>query len=827
MNPSPSTSSRRLLLGAIVIVAAAAGGTLAWHSRRASPGKEQVAAFLDKAAGAGQLRFSAVTIEPLQKVEGDLQVTVTAQAWPLQPLYTRIDPADYLRRTFQLDPDAVAEARALLADRPAQAKPANAGAGPFPADPYEVPLLQLGSPPEVSFHYRCILDAHRDAGTWNLFLLSGAFEGASPQGEPRAGFGTLSFVPGEPADDARLRALAGDFQAFVERLANLRRNSELARTAAIAARRNAFLGLIAPGRVFRGQAQESGEQNATALYLEIVALSGDNEVTALLRNDGGWRSARAFQGTWSADDSFENPVLNLSSLANQAVRGSGPFLENTQTWVFALHGDSREGLSESNRFYQYRFQLLAPEQVSELKARLEAEFDRALAATEPGLLYQGAAVSRASGASEPILLRFVSRTDAGESLEARIESTTRSWKRPLHGALFGNARRSGAEPVRLRSGADEAVDDAPATSVLGDRDDMDIQLGFKGKSLVGGDGQFTYQFAAAGADDLRRLEADRAERARRFMLVLRDGIAYDGTLHEEQGFVTHGRLEITRFDRQTGAIAASIHSLARPSVYREFFGTCDPSGSSIELVATGRGNYGSDDNFDVPFLKGATAATLHLSLSGNSITARIEGDASWKMEFPAGAFLSAPTESPEPDSPAANGSVFPAFPKGGGAYLLTKDGWSPMPKNQSHVVIEMVRPKGDDLRLTTSLVGAVDEAISQLSNLKDKTKVTYLQFDGKDSRPQSSGQALVILFVGPDPSGRPPVELAPMDLTKDGQRRLVIKDGPTTDIRFGERRLAAYIRRVAPGYLLFTTTSAPAPGPYAFNANGGYELTQD
>ena len=816
-----------MLLGGFVLVALAACGFLAWQYGHRSVGRAEVGAFLDRTSGGGQVRFSVTKVEPLRRVDGDLQVSVTANALPLQALYSKIDTSDYLSRTFQLDPDSMAEARRLLADKAAQSKPENAGAGPFPEDPYQENLLQLASPQGKAYRFEGIVDAHREAGAWTLSLLSGAFEGASPQGAFRSSYGAGTLVPGDTGDDARLRGLAADFQAFAGRLATVRRNAELARAAAIDTRRKAFLALIAPGRVFRGQAQETGEQSTTALYLEIVGLSPDKEVTALLRNDGSWRNARAFQGTWSADDDFETPALGLSSLAGQAVRGSGPFLENTQTWTFALQADSHEGLSEHNKFYQYHFQLLAPEQVSELKSQLEAEFDRALAATEPGLLYQGTAVSRVSGASEPILLRFTGRSEAGDSLEARVESTTRSWKRPLHGSIFGNSRRSGAEPIRLRSAQDEAVDDAPAVSVLGDRDDLDVRLGFDAKSLAGGDSQFTYRFAAAGADDLRRMEVDRAERARRFLLVVRDGIAYDGTLHEEQGFVTHARLEISRFDRQTGAIAASVHSLARPNVYREFFGTCDPSGSSIVLTATGRGDYGSDDGFDVPFLKGSSAATLHLALNGNSITGRIEGDTSWKMEFPAGVFLSAPTESSEPDSPAANGSVFPAFPKSGGAYLLTKDGWSPMPRNQGHVVIEMVRPKGDDLRLTTNLVGAVDEAISQLSNLKEKKRVTYLEFDGKDPRPESSSQAVVILFVGPDPSGKPPVELAPAQTTKEGQRRLVIREGPTTEVRFGESRQAAYIRRIAPGYLLFTTTSALAPGPYAFNADGGYELTQD
>jgi hypothetical protein len=61
---------------------------------------------------------------------------------------------------------------------------------------------------------------------------------------------------------------------------------------------------------------------------------------------------------------------------------------------------------------------------------------------------------------------------------------------------------------------------------------------------------------------------------------------------------------------------------------------------------------------------------------------------------------------------------------------------------------------------------------------------------------------------------------------KDGIRRVEVGGGSTTKIRFGDQRVAAYVRRVGPGVVLLTTTSAPTPGAYAVNADGGYEFTQ-
>jgi hypothetical protein len=825
MNP-PSPAPRRAISAAVGALILLGAGLLAWHISHPAVGREDVALFLGKTVEGGRFRFSVETIDGVQSAAAGLRLHAVAKASPLQPLYTRLDTADYLQKAYQLDPGISADARALL-EKPGAPDPEAMAAGPLPADPFQATILEATSPVGVTYAYECVVDARRQDGAWVLSLASGGFTGPSPRGEPRTGAGTLVFVQGDAADGARLRAAVAEFQGFVGRLANARRSAEMAHVAAIATRRIAFLALVAPGHVFRGQATRSGEQNATALTLEIVELTADHEVTALLRNDGSWRSARLFQGTWSADDEFTAPVVSLASTAGQAVRGAGPFLENTQNWTLELRVREPVGLVGQNGFYQYQFHLMAPGQVAELKDRLEEEFTRSLSATESGLLYQGTAVSRSTGVSEPILLRFTNRSENGDSIAASIESPSRSWKRPLHGSVFGNSRRSGGEPIRLHSGAEAAAPDAPPASVLGDRDDLQVRLGFDGSSLTGEDDQFTYRLAPAGESDLRRLEAERLARAQRFRLAVRSGISYDGTLHEEQGFVSRARLEITRMDRDTGAIAASIRSLSRPGVHREFLGACDPSASSFSLVATPHGDPGKDDAFDVPFLKGASPATLHLTLSGNAITGSIEGDTSWALAFPAGVFLSAPTESPEPGGPPANGGALPAFPKAGGAYVLAKGAWVPLPRNGGHVATEMVREKGGDLHLPTNLVGAMDEAISQLSNVKEKRKVTYLVFDGKDPRPESSSTSMVILFAGEAPKSSPPVALAPTQVGKDGQRRIEVPENASTQARFGEQAVAGFVRSAGPGYILFTSTAQVEPGTYAFSADAAYEVAQD
>jgi hypothetical protein len=840
MNPE---THKKTFIAAVAALSAAAVGLLFWHHVRTTVSPAEVAAFLDGTMTSGRVRFTVAKVETQRRDDSGQRVAVTAKAWLVQPLYSKADVADYLLRTYQLDPEASAEARALLIDKATARNPSLTGGRPLPPDPYQLVILQPATQADASFNFQGILDAHRAAGAWAFSLVSGGLEGGGPLGDARATFGSPSFVVGDAGDEAQLRTLVGNFQDFAGRVAKVRKDAEMARAAVVDGRRNAFLARIAPGKFFSGTALEAGEQYGTPLFLEITGLSG-NGVTAVLRNEGSWHNGRVFQGTWGSDDEFQTTTLSLSSSSSEAVRNAGPFLENTQNWSLALSVDPAGRLTGQNKYFQYLFQPTPPAEVAALRARLEAEFEQSIAATEPGSLFQGSASSLASGASEPILLRFASRSDDGKSFEATIESPTHSWKRAFQGRIIDNARRSRGEPLRLSTGANDAVMDAPADSILGDQDDLEIALSPADGSLTGADARFAYRLARAEETDLHRLAAGRAQRARHFLAVLRDGIAFDGAFREDQGFITHARLEVARVDRETGAITAAIRSLARSKVYRDFTGTCDPAGGSIALVATGRGSFGEDGSFDIPFLTSASASTVHLELTGNAISGRIEGDSHWIMEFPTGSFLSATTEGSEPNAPPANGSVFPAFPKEPGAYLLTRASWSPMPRNNGHVVIVTESAKSN-FALPTNIMGAVNAGISALSEKKEKQKIPYLVFDGKVARPESSGPAMVILFVGPKPSGKAQLEIAPAELEKEGNRRIQLPDGTPApkeaedasaegrshlkpaEVRLGDARLAAYVRDAGPGYTLFTTTSTLVPGPYVFNADAPYELTEE
>lgn len=818
MNP---TSSMRTLLGGAVLLALAVGGLFFWWHGRAPVGKSEVEGYLDRTQGAGRLKFSVLRLVPLHVSDARAQVAVEATARTLVPLYVKVDTADYLRRALHVDNASAPGSRRIFGGDGVPQGTNAPEAGPLPEDPYRATVLQLVSPTGTTFGFQGIIDIHRAEAGVSLALASGGFTGPGPQGDPRSAYAGATYLAGDPKDDAKLATLVASLEGPSRTVAAPPGAPEPGKAAPNAERRSQFLADVSAGRIFRGVAVPAGLELGTTLYLEIEDVSPRNEVRALLRNEGGWISARRFQGTLNADDGL---TLSLTSGPDQAIRGAGPFLEESQTWSFVLHPGAAPGLFGESRLYKFRFEPLGPQQASETIDRLGREFRTALQASRAGSLYIGTCTARDTGASESVLLRFASQADGAGALDARIEATSQSWKRRLHGMIVTNARRSGGEPIRLHADAEGAVGDAPADSIFGYRDDLDLRLAVDSGGLSGSDGKFTYRFAPATVADLERLEADRAARTARLLGVFRPGMVLDGSLREEQGFTSRARLEIESLDGRSGSLSARIVSLSRANVYRAFQGSLDPSGSVVVLNARARGSAPQYDDFDAPFFKTTAAATLLMSLSGNAITGRIEGDTAWAIEFPVGAFIAAQTKVAKQGPLATERAEYPPFPKERGAYLLTGETWSALPKNQGHVVVETVRPDSQ-LHLTLNLLDALDEGIGLVTREKEKQKVPYFEFDGKEPRPVASGPAITVLYVGPAPASRPPVELAPGELLKDGRRRILVMRPTPDTVSFGETRMAAYVRAAGAGCVLLTTTSAPAPGPYVFNADTGYELT--
>lgn len=449
-----------MIISAGVAVTIALLGLVGWWLWRSPVGSPDVAAFLDRTQGGGRISFSHLKVGPLQPDDAGFKFMVEARGETVAALYSRIDAEEYLRRDLNLQ--LPADERRLLEGLEASRKPEYLRLGPAPPDPYRAVIVQLTTERGARFAYRARVSARPAANGWDFSLLSSEYDGGGPKGEARTAFAAPCYVAGDSDDDARLRVLAADLAAFANRVAEMERSAAAAHEAALTARETALLTRLAAGSVFRGAAVRAGELQGTPLYLEITGLLPGNGVTALLRNSGGWRYARAFQGTWSADPEFQGLVLDLSSSAEQAIRNAGSILEDTQPWTLSLHLNAKGELTGAASYYEYKFKHLNPAELALIRSALSVEFDLARAATVPGALFHGTATAKASGANEPILLRFAGPGGASEALQASIESTSRSWKRSFAGTIVGNSRRSEGRPIRLNTESAQAVAEAPA-----------------------------------------------------------------------------------------------------------------------------------------------------------------------------------------------------------------------------------------------------------------------------------------------------------------------------------------------------------------------------
>ena len=253
-------------------------------------------------------------------------------------------------------------------------------------------------------------------------------------------------------------------------------------------------------------------------------------------------------------------------------------------------------------------------------------------------------------------------------------------------------------------------------------------------------------------------------------------------------------------------------------MYQEFVGTWNPTDASVTLASTGRGEFDFEDDLAVPFLVAAVPKTLQLALAGNAVTGGIKDDPHWTIDFPVAAFLTTPTETVGSSGPSTN---LPEYPKAPGAYALVAGVWRPLPRNNGHVVVETTHVANDDP--DGSPLGLVSAGVRRITDKGQK--VPYLEFDGKEARPECPSLPVVILFIAADSNEALSLELAPTTLAKEGRRRHADRDrsGPVRSIRgtTGGRLCAAPNGTKS---FLLTATTGLSPGTYAFNADHGYEL---
>jgi hypothetical protein len=821
------------LVGALVALVLLVGGGLTWRMLSSRPGNAAVLAFLNTEVGGGRAVFTDLVRQIDRLPDGTVRVAFAATGATPEPLYQPIEAAQYFTQELKVDVGRLQELRQLL-NGPGGARVRELAGNPTqPPDPLQAIILRETCAKGAPVKYHGVLGARKAAQGWTYELAEGQFDGEPPRGSLRATLGKTTFLIGAAKDQEALRELAALQSAYAAQLATARVKYEDELRAARAARRDHFLAVVHGGALFTGTATpRNGRDEPVPLYLELTEVGTTNrQVAALLRNDGGWSESRPFQGEWRSDPEAEHFTVVLSTRSGQAVRDGGPFLQVNDTWTVSFDVDAAGRLTGQTNAYDYVFTPVPADGVAKLKAELAASEHALLAATAADMVYVGAAISKRTQASEPILLRFTQQKNAGALLNARLESPEREdWQRALNGNLQTNRYRADDLPVRLAARRADRSQRAADSSVFAAYELM-LALRLDGDTLSGEDSGFVYRLTRASAAEIQRIQADAAERRRQFFAIVKAGAAYDGLIQNGNQAPSRLRFRIRQVETRDGTLRAVFESRDQPGVFREVTGSYDVAARSLTLGTGGKGRINRSSETLPPFFKSDGAFQIGLVLGDEGLTGGSSGWGEWSLTFPITAKVGATT--PAPAGSVDTESGYPAFPQTRGAYVLIDEKWQPLPTNGG-------KPAYGATEVLNGINGLLKGLNGQVTK-EDETrgdKLATLSFDGTQPPPAVARANVVIAYVGsvkrltadllqkyPSLRDEPPMEMAPTRVTASGTREVDLLRIAPGLAGFRHQRVAAALEEPKPEVTLHVCSSPLDPGTYAFIVNEeAYEL---
>ncbi len=826
-----------ILASGIVAVVLLAWGALAWQRSLSRPGNGDLRAFLASQLGSSSLVVKGVDQSATPLGDGQTRVAFTADIRTVDTLYTQIPADGYLADQLHVDARGLEKTRGLFADPNAAKIASAAGLAGFPSDPARTSVLKVATAAGASTGLQGVVMARRVSGRWSFSLEEIHPVGLPLAGQPRASFGTSTYVAGVKADDDALRALATSYLAAGDRMAAARTRYEAQLAAERAARVAALLALVKPGTLYRGTAIRQYDQHTWPVFLEITGVNADTaEVKARLRNDGGWSDAREFTGTYASVDGDDTLRLSLGTRSDQMIQGAGPFLGDTGEWTIPFTLDSQGVLKGQTSSFVYRLTRLSGAEAAAVKTELEAPFAAALEASRAGLVYHGAAVSKRSQASEPILLEFVRQENDGALLAAKIETIDGVHRqRSLQGTVETNVYRGGDHLIRLRMSRQDHDPQVSNGSIFGfDWNDLTLMMRPEGNQLVGEDASFTYRLTRATPEYLARLSAAKAEAHRRFASVIRPGAVYDGTVSDRSGFATSLRVRILSMDTSDRTLAVRFESRVQYGVYHEMSGTYDEDSGLIKLGSTGKGVFNPNGVLRVPFFSQNATFQAVLAVGKTAIGGQLQiWSDSWTFNFPVGAVL-----TPAAAADAAAGANIdpttglPAFPSAQGAYILTDAGWKALPMNNAKVTYDALEVTSQTLGGINALLGALNGRQPSQQDQTRPDKLASLTFDGSDPVPVVRGDQVRIVYIGhtvpasaemlgkyPQLADYPAVEMAPTHTDGEGRRQADLLRIVPGLAGFRQNRMAAMLETPKPDVTLLTCTGTLPPGTYALSVS--------
>ena len=861
---SDAGARQRTFRGILVVAASVAAIVLIlgarWYwSRRIRPPTDLVTAYILNQFAPLPVAVAGLDLKYGEPTEVGCPVTLQARVVTKEPLYRAADTAEYLRTHAAMEMTAIAAANRLL-DGPdgahlraalgaafdpqtgSQPVPGTApqivpttapGAAPqrlptAPSPPLEdITLVTTQTPPGASVVVSGTLLAWRNAGTWgfsgDLHWNRATFEGK--RNVPNQ----ATFALDVPADVERLSSLIAAHAGYAARVqaAATAYAPELGRERR--QRVDAYAQRFSPGALLSGVFVDPARSESHRVAFEIVAAGAATQtVTALLHNDGGWSEARPFQGEWSVPASDDLCNLTLRTRDEDRIDDAGPLLEKRGALMVVLQ--VRPDGATSDARGQWQLRCIDPAGAADVKAEFTRPVFQAMAATKPGFMYRGVAVSRLRQTTETVQLRFTEQDPAGLVLRAILESPpapgagpATSLSRPFRGTILGNTYRSSNRPIRLRSDDADRIARASQTSPFGvntTNNSLTIALSVDGTRLVGEDNYFTY--------DLERVSQETGDRRQETAGGDRKSEPRTQNPEPKTAVVaaTSGEAPASKLGEPTAPGTATDVSVANPG----------PSSAIHQPVSP------------------ITVSQAPITAAAAAAARPLFGDADVQEII----LRSLKTFSMQP-----------------GAYVFFEGSWVPLPKNNGRWVRTLAQAAngkfatlnawedklagrtGDSRQAT----GHSPAAEPKTQNTEPKTGVSrgqetgdrdvqlrtpnseprtaaaaappaaYIMFDGRKRVPAVSGKNLTLLFVGelptvpsevlakhPELKTYPLVEVAPMKTTSNGSRLAPLVEIAPGLLAFGPNRVDAMIETPGEDVAFLRCTVPLAPGRYALSA---------
>jgi hypothetical protein len=492
-----SSPTRRIAIAATIIVLHLIAGALVWSHFRNRVPEADLLSWLGTQTQ-DQVTFTDVTRTIVSQSDGSHIIKFDAHGTVPATLYTPENTADYLSGQLDLSPASPAAIRTAIETAADNDIRERAGVSDTPVNPLDAVVLRQTTPAGTAYPFSGVATARRTDGRWQFTLLQGTFTQKIPEGQPRATFGKKTYLAGSIEDDSSLRELVAQQNDYVARLekaaAEIAEENKRDRESRIAR----FHDLLATGTLFTGHAALTAGGERESISLEITtARPGSRQISALLRNAGGWTDARPFIGTWKFDATTDVFSLNLMSRSGQAIPDAGPLLDVKDALSLALTL-ADDGQLTHTPDSDIAFDATRVDESDHIatKRKLTARFDAALGATGPDTLYHGTATAKTGGASEQVFLRFTKQSENGAALTASFESAEpgTSRKRSLRGAIVDNLHRAGDHPIHLQMSGSGRSRSARPGALFAYATDTAPNFKIDDTRLLGEDAAFTYEF---------------------------------------------------------------------------------------------------------------------------------------------------------------------------------------------------------------------------------------------------------------------------------------------------------------------------------------------